>query len=73
MPEYQAPPVQAAAPAPTILPSEVSAQNAEDNRRKQVERLRSGIASTIKTSPRGILGTSPELQPGSTGKQKLGA
>lgn len=70
-PMVSAPP--APAPAPTILPSSVSAQAAGETRRKQLERLQYGIASTIKTSPKGILGTGPDLQASGTGKDKLGA
>lgn len=70
-PAVQAPP--APAPAPTITPSTVSAQAAGETRRKQLERLQTGIASTIKTSPKGIIGTGAELQAAGTGKERLGA
>lgn len=46
------PPVQAApviAPSPVILPSEISSDSTEQTRRKQLDNLRFGLASTIKT------------------------
>lgn len=70
VPDAVAPP--ALPPSPTILPSEVSAQSAEDTRTKKLQQLQYGLASTIKTSPRGIVGQGAELQPNSTGKQTLG-
>ncbi len=60
-------------PSPTVLPTEVSAQTAQDQRTKQVQALRYGLASTIKTGPRGIAGNGPELQPATSGaKTTLG-
>lgn len=61
-------------PAPTIMPSEVSAQSTESAKQKRRESLRSGLASTIKTSARGITGAGPELiSPSLLGsKTKLG-
>lgn len=49
------------APIPVITPSEVSPQEQAEGRRKKLSRLRYGLASTIKTSPRGIFGTGAEL------------
>lgn len=73
IPQVQAPPQPPPAPAPTILPSSVSAQSAGENRRKQLEKLQYGLASTIKTSGKGILSTGSELQPMGSGKEKLGS
>lgn len=70
-PAISAPPTPA--PAPTITPSEVSAQAKNEARQKQLERLRYGLSSTIKTSGRGLVGTGAELSPTGTGKAKLGA
>ena len=61
------------APAPVITPSEISPQTQDENRRKRLERLRSGLAATIKTSPRGITGAGADLSAsGGGGKTKLG-
>lgn len=65
-------PIPQAAPPPTILPSEVSAQAAGEAQRKRTEQLRYGFASTIKTGGRGIIGTGAELAPQGQGKLKLG-
>ncbi len=67
--------VQAPAPSPTpvITPSEVSAQQAGESRRKKLDQLRYGLASTIKTGSSGIMGAGAELKAPSTGKTKLGA
>jgi hypothetical protein len=56
------------APTPTIQPSEVSAAASGEARRKRLEQLRYGFASTIKTGAQGV------LVPDSTsaGKTKLG-
>lgn len=60
-------------PPPTIVPSEISAQSADESRRKRLQSLRYGLASTIKTSPRGITGSGPELRAATLyGKDKLG-
>lgn len=58
--------IPAPAPAPVITPSEVSPQEKAEGRRKKLERLKYGLSSTIKTSPRGIFGTGAEL----SGQQK---
>jgi hypothetical protein len=63
----------APAPTPTIIPSEVSPQQAGESKRKRLEQLRYGLASTIKTGTRGIMGSGSELQAPTTGKKKLGA
>jgi hypothetical protein len=62
----------APAPTPTPTPSEVSPQMSDEARRKRLERLRSGFASTIKTGARGITGAGAELSPTGSGKTKLG-
>lgn len=75
VPDAQPIPIAAAAPSPTVSPSEVSPQVAGEVRRKRIEQLRYGFASTIKTGGQGIVGTGPELSPTGTttqGKTKLG-
>jgi pyruvate/2-oxoglutarate dehydrogenase complex dihydrolipoamide acyltransferase (E2) component len=67
-PKAVAPP----APAPTPEAEEVSVSSAEDTRREKLRRLRSGLASTIKTSAQGVLGTSGSMYDQSQGKTKLG-
>lgn len=60
-------------PAPVPTPDETAPQSAEQSRRSRVNRLRAGIASTIKTSPRGVTGTGADLYPSmGGGKTKLG-
>lgn len=71
MPEQQAPPVPAPAPSPT--PSSISAQSADETRRKRLDRIRYGLASTIKTSPLGITGSASDLTAMAGGKEKIGA
>lgn len=68
------PPVEAPPPAPVPTPSEVSPQSASDARRRRLEQLRYGLASTIKTSARGLTGTGPNLvsEQLQNKKQKLG-
>lgn len=67
-------PAPTPAPAPTITPSEVSPQASDEARRKRLERTRFGLASTIKSGPRGIVGSGAELNPMyNQGKAKLGA
>ena len=41
-------------PAPIPTPDETSPQSAEENRRSRLDRLRAGLASTIRTSPTGV-------------------
>ena len=66
-----APPPPAAAPTP--LPEQPSPTAANDAQQAQLQMLRFGIASTIKTSPSGITGGGSNLNPMyQTGKQKLG-
>jgi hypothetical protein len=62
------------APAPIPTPTETSPLGAEDTRRKRVESMRYGLASTIKTSARGITGAGADLtSAGLEGKKnKLG-
>lgn len=58
-----------ASPPPTITPSDVSPQGAEQTRRKRIEAMRFGLASTVKTSPSGVEG---DLVGQGGGKKKLG-
>jgi hypothetical protein len=58
---------------PVITPSEVSAQTAGEARKKQLERLRYGMASTIKTrGAGGMFGTGAQLTGQTSGKSTLG-
>ncbi len=66
------PPPPTPPPTPVITPSESSQQNAGDARKKQLDRLRYGLASTIKTKPTGVFGTGAQLTPQATGKTTLG-
>lgn len=60
-------------PMPVVTPSEVSAQTAGDARKKQLERLRYGMAATIKGGRAGgIFGTGTQLTGSPTGKTMLG-
>lgn len=63
----QASPPPNLAPPPTILPTNVSEVSAQETARKQrLAQLRYGFASTIKTSPKGLVETTP------TGKTTTG-
>ena len=57
---------KAAAPRPTIEPTESSPTGQADSRKKRISQYRSGFASTIKTSPVGL------QNDGAQGKTKLG-
>jgi len=72
-PIIQAPPQITPAPAPIIQPSEVSAQDQAEGRRKKLARQRAGLQSTIKTSAKGIVGSGAELSAPTTGKTTLGS
>ena len=61
------------APAPVPVPEEVAPQSAESSRTSRLKRLRAGLASTIKTSPKGVLGTGEDLYSSMGGKTQLGA
>jgi len=67
------PPAPMPAPAPIVQPSEVSAQDQSEGRRKKLARQRAGLSSTIKTSPRGFVGSGADLSAPSTGKRTLGS
>lgn len=59
-------------PAPAPIPTEP--QQAVVKSKDQLERLRFGLASTIKTGPRGLTGSGANLTSvAPTGKTKLGA
>jgi len=79
-PKTPAPPVMPATPAPPPMPPpptptpEVASQVASDSRKKRLEQLQYGLASTIKTGARGLTGTGADLKSsGFYGKSKLGA
>ena len=64
-----------AAPAPMPPPpSPVDAMVTEGNTKQRLERLKFGLASTIKTSPKGVSGTGADLTNTNSGlKKTLGA
>lgn len=67
------PPAQAVIPPPpTVVPTQVSQVSAVEDRKKKIASLRFGLASTIKTGPRGIVDGAPELQGQNGGRQTLG-
>lgn len=60
-------------PAPTPTPSDVSPQITQQERLAKLKKMRFGLASTIKTSPKGITGAGADLTNRSLqGKPKLG-
>ena len=71
-------PAQVVQPTPApipqaIAPSAVEGRVSEDERRQKLSRMRSGLASTIKTSARGLTGSGPDLLTQTImGKDKLG-
>lgn len=70
-PQVQAAP--APSPTPSVVPAESSPMASGEARRRRLEQLRSGIASTVNTGPKGITGKGAELKPPSlTGKSLLG-
>ena len=74
-PKQSAPtPVPAPAPAPTpISPSEVEGVVNADERRQKLAKMRQGLASTIKTSSKGLTGQGSDLLSQTImGKDKLG-
>ena len=63
-----------ATPPPSPAPTPITIdQNIGTQRRSQLDRLRQGLASTIKTSGRGITGSGPNLTGATNKKAKLGA
>ncbi len=64
------------APAPVPTPEQASPNAGNDARQAMLQRMRFGLVSTIKTSPRGITGSGPDLTASgmyNAGKTKLGA
>ena len=60
-------------PPPAPVPTESQA-GVLPNTKSQLDRLRFGLASTIKTGPRGLTGSGPNLTSAvSAGKNSLGA
>lgn len=55
------PPTPPPPPQPVPVPTEVAPQMSADQRRRTVEKLKKGLASTIKTTPQGLVGKGPEL------------
>lgn len=73
IPESPQPQVTPPAPTPSISEG-FSATSLEERRKKRLAKLRTGILSTIKTSPRGITGTGANLVSSvATGTKTLGA
>lgn len=72
-PKVETPKVTEPDPVPTVTEEEVSTESNEQSRRSRLNRMRAGIASTIKTSSRGITGTGADLYNSSGGKKTLGS
>ena len=72
-PQSSTPP--AAAPTPqTMSPTDVDSAKTAEERRQKLNRMRSGLASTIKTSFKGVTGSGADLlQQTISGKNTLGA
>lgn len=68
------PATPAPAPTPSVIPpSDVEGKASESERRRKLERMRSGIVSTIKTSAKGLTGSGADLMSQTlVGKDKLG-
>lgn len=67
-------PTPAPSPAPTPVPTAVSPIATAQDRARNLESYRYGLASTIKTGPQGITGKGPELRaPAATGVSTTGA
>jgi hypothetical protein len=61
------------APAPTPMPTNVNPIATAQDRAKNLESYRYGLAATIKTGPGGITGAGPELRaPSATGVSRTG-
>lgn len=75
-PKAQPVPVQPTpAPAPSLIPpSQVEGAVTQDERRQKLTRMRNGLASTIKTSAKGLTGEGADLtsQMVTGAKEKLG-
>lgn len=68
-----APKAPSPTPPPAPAPVPIEPQAGVVKPKDQLERMRFGLASTIKTGPRGITGTGANLSPvQSAGKAKLG-
>ena len=67
-------PIPQAAPTPqAIAPSAVEGNVSEEERRQKLSRMRNGLASTIKTSAKGLTGSGSDLLTQTImGKDKLG-
>ena len=61
----------APAPAPTPMPSDVSPTTTESQRANKAAKLKQGIYSTIKTTPKGAVGAGAELNTPATTEQKI--
>lgn len=60
-------------PTPTTTESKTDSATSIEDRRKKLEKMRFGLASTIKTSTSGTQGKAIDLSSASaTGKEKLG-
>lgn len=71
-PSVPATPTPSPSPSP-IRPSAVEAQVSDEERRRKLSRMRFGLASTIKTSSKGLTGGGSDLLSATIlGKDKLG-
>lgn len=83
--KQQAPsqPVAPPPPQPVPVPADTNPINTADQKRSQLDAVKAGLLSTIKTGPQGTTGNGPELQTAAAGgsyaglypssqKQKLG-
>lgn len=74
-PKMQSAPAQPVpSPSPQLIaPSKVEGVISQDERRQKMNRLRNGLASTIKTSAKGLTGSGADLMSQMvTGKEKIG-
>lgn len=71
-PQIQQAPAPSPSPTP-ISPSKIEGQVTQEERRRKLERMRSGLVSTIKTSSRGLTGEGADLiTQALSGKDRLG-
>lgn len=67
--QESAPPPPAPAPAPTPIPqpADTNPLNTADQKRSQIDAVKAGLISTIKTTPSGVTGKGPDLSTPSAG------
>ena len=70
-PSYQPPPTPA--PSPQVLaPTMTESAKTDSERQQKLKRLRSGLASTIKTGAKELTGSGSDVTQQLLGKEKLG-